>query len=102
MLIEVVAQNLGQRRFTRTRIANHDGVKRDASIRDVLSRAQKRIRIDNGLELVLNLVEANQLIKQVGSNKLLSAPLAELSFVSVFFLTILTNHLYIMRLYLFS
>ena len=60
-----------------------------ADINDVEYRP---VLLDDGFQLTLHLVKTNQFIEQVLTDKWLAAPLAELRYASVFFMTILTNH----------
>ena len=92
VLVEVVAYDCRQCCLTSTRLANDDGVDRQAHHSDVLARAQIGIGVNDGLQLCLHIGQTDHLVQGVADDGL-SAPFAELGHASVFLMTKVTCHI---------
>ena len=92
ILIEIVADNLCQCGLTRSRLTDDNGIDGDTDLCNILAGTKEGIGIDNRLQLLLDAIKTYQLVQQVLSHKRLSAPLAKLGNVPVFFMTMFANH----------
>ena len=93
MLIEIVAYHLCQGCLAGTRLADDDGIHAQAHLHDVLSGMKVGIGVNDGLQLLLDIVEAYHAVQHILNDKRLTAPLAELGYLSVFPMTLLTYHI---------
>ena len=77
---------------TRSRLTDDNGIDGNAYLRNILSRTQEGIGIDNGFQLLLDIIKTNQLVEQVLADHGLSAPFTELGYAPVFFMALFTYH----------
>ena len=92
LLTEIITDNLCQSRLTSTRLTHDDGVDRQANGGDIFSCPQISISINYILKLRLHIFQAHKLIEHMLRHHWLAAPFAELSYVSVFLMTMFTFH----------
>ena len=92
MLVEIVADDFSQGRLTRSRFTYYYSIDAQTNVHHVLARMQVSIRVDDGLQLLLHLVEPHHAVEHVLRSKRMTTPLTELSYRAVFFMTMLAYH----------
>jgi hypothetical protein len=93
MLVEIIADNLSQSSFTRSRLTYDNSIYTQADFHDIFPGMEIGIGIDDRLQLFLDIIKTNQLVQYVLRDKWLTTPLTELRYRPVFLMTMLTNHI---------